>query len=39
MYFPTETTFFACQLCSREKCPSRKAKYDEKLVKEYGIFD
>jgi len=39
IYFPTETTFFACQLCPREQCPSRKAGYDEKLVKEYGVFD
>jgi len=36
VYFPTETTFFACQLCPREECPSRKAKYDEALVKEYN---
>jgi hypothetical protein len=36
IYFPTETTFFACQLCPREECQSRKAKYDEKLAKEYG---
>jgi len=39
IYFPTETTFFACQLCPREKCPSRKAKYDEALLREYGVFD
>jgi hypothetical protein len=36
VYFPTETTFFACQLCPRGECPSRKAKYDEKLAREYG---
>jgi hypothetical protein len=36
VYFPTETTFFACQLCPREGCPSRKAKTDEKLAREYG---
>lgn len=39
IYFPTETTFFACQLCPREQCPSRKAKYNEELAKEYGVFD
>ena len=37
IYFPTESTFFSCQLCPREQCDSRKAKYDEKLAKEYGI--
>jgi len=37
IYFPTETTFFACQLCPREKCPSRKAKYNVGLAKEYGV--
>jgi hypothetical protein len=26
--FPTETSFQACQLCPREKCPSRGAPYD-----------
>jgi Vitamin B12 dependent methionine synthase, activation domain len=37
IYFPTEVTFFTCQLCSREKCPSRKAEYDEKMAEEYGL--
>jgi hypothetical protein len=37
IYFPTETTFFSCQLCPREHCDSRKAKYDEKLARDYGI--
>jgi hypothetical protein len=37
IYFPTETTFFSCQLCPREHCDSRKAKYDAKLAREYGI--
>jgi hypothetical protein len=37
IYFPTEVTFFTCQLCSREKCPSRRARYDEKMAEEYGI--
>lgn len=36
IYFPTEATFFACQLCPREGCPSRKAQYEEKLAREYG---
>jgi hypothetical protein len=37
IYFPTETSFFSCQLCPRERCDSRKAKYSEKLAQEYGI--
>jgi len=35
IYFPTERTFFACQLCPREGCPSRKAKYNKELAQEY----
>jgi Vitamin B12 dependent methionine synthase, activation domain len=37
IYFPTEIPFMACQLCPREGCPSRKARYDEKLAREYSI--
>jgi hypothetical protein len=37
IYFPTETSFFSCQLCPRERCDSRKAKYSQKLAEEYGI--
>jgi hypothetical protein len=37
VYFPTEVTFFSCQLCTRERCPARTAPYDEKLKKKYGI--
>ncbi|MDX2500360.1 MAG: vitamin B12 dependent-methionine synthase activation domain-containing protein, partial [Deltaproteobacteria bacterium] len=37
IYFPTEVSFFSCQLCPRERCESRKAKYDPKLAREYGI--
>jgi hypothetical protein len=37
IFFSTETTFFACQLCPREKCSSRKAKYNEELAEEYGL--
>lgn len=29
--FPVETTFESCQLCQRERCPSRKAPYDPHL--------
>ena len=38
IYFPTEVSFFSCQLCSRDKCPGRKAAYDNKLAKTYGIL-
>jgi hypothetical protein len=37
IYFPTETSFFSCQLCPRENCESRKAKYSEKKAEEFGI--
>ena len=37
IYFPSETTFFSCRLCPRERCDNRKARYDEAVVKEYGI--
>ena len=37
LYFPTEVTFFSCQLCQREPCPARIAPYDEKLKKKYGL--
>jgi hypothetical protein len=37
IYFPTQIPFSTCQLCPRENCPSRKAKYNEMLTKEYGI--
>jgi hypothetical protein len=37
IYFPTEIPFLSCQLCPREKCPSRQAAYDRKLVAKYGI--
>lgn len=29
--FPVEKTFESCQLCQRDRCPSRKAPYDEGL--------
>jgi len=37
IYFPTEIPFYSCQLCPRKKCPSRKANYDERLAREYGV--
>jgi hypothetical protein len=38
IYFPTDISFYTCQLCSRDKCPGRKAPYDEGLAREYGIL-
>jgi hypothetical protein len=37
IFFPTDIPFYSCQLCPRENCQSRKAKYSEKLAIEYGI--
>lgn len=39
IYFPTEITFFSCQLCPRKECMGRKAAYSEKLAEEYGIIE
>jgi len=39
IYFPTEVTFFSCQLCQRERCPARSAPYDENIKKKYGLDD
>lgn len=37
IYFPSETTFFSCQLCPRERCDGRKARYDPEKARVYGI--
>lgn len=39
IYFPTEIPFYSCQLCPREDCPARKASYDEKLAREFGVLE
>jgi hypothetical protein len=39
IYFPSETTFFSCQLCPREHCDARKAPYSEDLARKYGILE
>ncbi len=39
IFFPTEVTFFSCQLCSRKGCPGRQAPYDETLREKYGLTD
>ncbi|MBW1612484.1 MAG: vitamin B12 dependent methionine synthase [Deltaproteobacteria bacterium] len=38
IYFPTEIPFYSCQLCPRKDCSARKAPYDEKLAREYGVL-
>ena len=37
LYFPTEVSFFSCQLCPRKRCESRKAQFSPELAEEYGI--
>jgi hypothetical protein len=37
IYFATEVPFYACQLCPRDKCPSRKAAYDPNKAEEYAL--
>jgi len=38
IYFPTEIPFYSCQLCTRERCPSRVAEYNIQLARDYGIL-
>lgn len=35
--YETEVDFKSCQLCQRDNCPSRQAKYDPDLAAEYGL--
>ncbi len=37
IFFPTQVTFYSCQLCSREGCIGRRAKYRKELAEHYGI--
>ena len=39
LYFPTEVSFFSCQLCPRENCEARKAAFDAAKAEEYGTAD
>jgi hypothetical protein len=39
IYFPSEVSFFSCQLCPRERCDGRKAPFDAALAKKYGVLD
>ncbi len=34
VFFPTERTYENCQLCPRENCPNRRAKFDEKAFED-----
>ena len=38
-YFPTEISFFSCQLCPRKHCESRKATFDAAKAAEYGMAE
>jgi hypothetical protein len=38
IYFPTEVTFYSCQLCPRQNCEGRKAYYNKDLAREYGVL-
>ena len=38
IYFPTEVTFYSCQLCPRQNCEGRKAHYNKDLAREYGVL-
>jgi len=38
IYFPAEVSFSSCELCPRERCDNRKARYDEAKARQYGIL-
>jgi hypothetical protein len=35
IFFPTEESFFSCQLCGRDRCPGRRAPFDPGLRQKY----
>jgi len=35
IYFPSEVSFFSCQLCPRRLCDDRKASYDKARARDY----
>ena len=39
IYFPTNTSFYSCQLCPRKHCEGRKAAYNEELARKYGVLE
>ncbi len=38
IYFPAETRFESCRLCSRERCTGRKAPHDDDLAGKYTAY-
>ena len=38
IYFPTKIPFYSCQLCPKKDCSARKAPYDKKLAREFGVL-
>lgn len=38
IYFPAEVSFSSCELCPRERCDNRKARYNEAKARQYGIL-
>jgi hypothetical protein len=38
IYSPSETTFFSCQICPRERCDGRKARYNPEKARDYGVL-
>jgi hypothetical protein len=39
LFFTTEINFQSCQLCPRERCENRRARYDEGMAREYGLME
>ena len=39
LFFTTEINFQSCQLCPREGCENRRARYDEGMAREYGLIE
>jgi len=39
LFFSTEISFQSCQLCPRERCENRRARYDEGMAREYGLIE
>jgi hypothetical protein len=37
IFFPTEVSFYSCQLCSRERCEGRKAPFSRQLAEEHDV--
>ncbi len=37
IYFPVEASFYSCQLCPRRRCEGRKAPFDARLARKYGV--